>query len=36
MRKCGLRIGKEETTSEDKRRRLRRPVPERSFLTRWG
>ena len=29
-----MRFGKEETSTEDKRRRLRRLVPSRSFLTR--
>ena len=33
-RKFSLRFGKEETSTEDKRRRLRRLVPSRSFLTR--
>ena len=33
-RKCSLRFGKEEMSTEDKRRRLRRLVPSRSFLTR--
>ena len=33
-RKFSLRFGKEETSTEDKRRRLRRLVPSWSFLTR--
>ena len=33
-RKFSLRFGKEETSTEDKRRRLRRLVPPWSFLTR--
>ena len=33
-RKFSLRFGKEETSTEDKRRRLRRLVPSGSFLTR--
>ena len=33
-RKFSLRFGKEETSTEEKRRRLRRPVPSWSFLTR--
>ena len=35
-RKPGLRFGKEETSSENKRRRLRRLVSSRSFLTHIG
>ena len=34
--KLGLRVGKEEMISEDKSRRLRRPVPARLFLTGVG
>ncbi|MFR1223081.1 MAG: hypothetical protein ACLSDS_12415, partial [Oscillospiraceae bacterium] len=33
-RKFSLRFGKEETSTEEKRRRLRRLVPSWSFLTR--
>nr|DAH77118.1 MAG TPA: hypothetical protein [Caudoviricetes sp.] len=31
-----MRVGKEEMISEDKRRRLRRPVPARLFLAGVG
>ena len=36
MHKLGLRVGKEEMISEDKSRRLRRPIQAGLFLTGVG